>query len=312
MSWWYLRRVMPLLARLRPEVVILNTRPQYIRHLRRRWPEGRLLLFSRATVGESRSALPLLDGIIVNSPGMAAYARQYVNEAQTPVWVMPNSLGDEFKASTPDPDRFTRPEKPVVFAGRVIPEKGVLELLEAFRLVHERVPGALLLLCGASVNFKRNGSLSSYERAVQQRISTLPPGAARWVGYVPNRQMPQQYAKAVLAVFPSICLESFGMVALEAMRCGTPVVASRRPGFEELVCHGATGLLVDDPTDTAALAAAMVRILSDPDLSSRMGEAGYARSLEYRPEVAATRLEVIVREALERSGRLAPPTGFPI
>ena len=92
------------------------------------------------------------------------------------------------------------------------------------------------------------------------------------------------------------------MVALEAMRCGTPVVASRRPGFEEVVVHGETGLLVDDPTDIPALAEAILQVLRDPELARRMGEAGYRRSLEYTPEKAVERLiEIIGCYQWERS-----------
>jgi glycosyltransferase involved in cell wall biosynthesis len=304
MSWWYLRRAVLLQDRLQPDVVIINGRPQYIRYLRKQVPKGCLLMFMRATMGESRRFLHLLDGIIVNSEGMAAYARQFVDPASTPIWSMPNTLGNEFAGPTLPPDRFTRPDKQVVFAGRIIPEKGVLELLEAFRLVHERAPGTTLVLCGASANFKRNGSLTPYERAVKQRAATLPQGAVRWVGYVPNAEMPKYYGGAALAVFPSICLESFGMVALEAMRCGTPVVASRRPGFEELIRHEDTGLLVDDPSDASCLAQTMLRILKDADLAERMGKVAHRRSLDFSPIAAARRLEAIVGSALEALGRM--------
>jgi glycosyltransferase involved in cell wall biosynthesis len=303
MSWWYLRRAVPLLSRLQPDLVIINARPQYIRYLRKRVPKGRLLMFMRGSTGESRRFLHLLDGIIVNSQGMAAYARQYVNEAQTRIWMMPNSLGEEFKVSLPDCDRFTRANKQVVFAGRIIPEKGVLELLEGFRLVEERAPGTTLVICGASANFQRNRALTPYERAIQARAATLPSGAVRCVGYVPNAEMPKYYRGAALAVFPSICLESFGMVALEAMRCGTPVVASRRPGFEELIRHEETGLLVDDPSDAPCLAQTMLRLLTDAGLAERMGKAAHRRSLDFSPTAAVRRLETIVGSAVKALGR---------
>jgi len=293
MSWWYLRRARRVLDKLEPDVIIINARPQYIRYLRQSFPRNRLLLFMRGELGESRRFLNLLDGIIVNSRGMRDYAREFV-DAKIPIWQMPNTLGNEFVAPESQPDRFTRSNKTILFSGRIIPVKGVLELLNAFRFVLEKMPKVQLVLCGAGDNFKRDNDITPYERAARQRAESLPPGRVRFEGYIPNPRLGAYYANACLAVFPSIWKESFGMVALEAMRCRTPVVASRRPGFEEQIVEGETGLLVDDPTDAPTLAAAMLQILQDPALAQRMGENGYRRSLEYMPAAAVQRLEEIV------------------
>lgn len=300
LSWLYLRRVVAWMRAVQPDLVCINDRPQYIRYLRRHVPAGRLLFFMRGEMGESRRFLHLVDGIIVNSRGIGDYARELLGGHPVPIWWMPNSLGDEFPVPPPPPDRFERPEKRILYAGRIIPVKGVLELVEAFAWVHREMPGSRLLIYGASDNFDAKGRLGAYERRVRQQAASLPPGSVQFMGYVPNREMGAHYVQADVAVFPSICKESFGMVALEAMRCGTPVVGSRRPGFEELVVHGETGFLVEDPTDVPALAEAILKVLRDPDLARRMGEAGYRRSLEYVPERAVRSLKAIVREALHR------------
>jgi len=299
LSWWYLRRVVRILADLRPDLVFINDRPQYIRYLRRYVPAGRLLFFMRGEMGESRRFLHRVDGIVVNSQGIADYARELLKGDPVPIYWMPNSLGNEFPVPPPPPDRFRRREKRILYAGRIIPVKGVLELVQAFALVQQQLPKSRLLLYGAGDNFRRGGPLTPYEREVRQRAAALPKGSVQFMGYVPNREMGAHYVQADVAVFPSIWRESFGMVALEAMRCGTPVVASRRPGFEELVVHGETGFLVDDPTDIPALAEAILTLLRDPGLARRMGEAGYRRSLELTPEVAARRFAEIVHSALQ-------------
>lgn len=298
LSWWYLRRVIKVLRNLRPDVVILNDRPQYIRYLRRHVVRGRLLFLMRGEMGESRRFLHLVDGIVVNSQGIADYARELLEGAPVPIYWMPNALGNEFPVPPSLPDRFRRPEKRILYAGRIIPVKGVLELVEAFALVHRELPESRLLVYGASDNVQQNGPLTPYERQVRERAASLPAGSVQFMGYVPNREMGEHYAQADVAVFPSICKESFGMVALEAMRCGTPVVASRRPGFEELVAHGETGLLVDDPTVIPSLAEAILRVLRDPDLAARMGEAGRRRSLRYTPEKAAEQFKSILYQHL--------------
>jgi glycosyltransferase involved in cell wall biosynthesis len=82
------------------------------------------------------------------------------------------------------------------------------------------------------------------------------------------------------------------------MRCGTPVVVSRQPGFEELVLPGETGLLVDNPHVTDSLAQAILQILQNPDLARRMGQAGYQRSLDYTPEKGLQSLETVLQNYL--------------
>lgn len=302
LSWLYLRRVLTWMKMVKPDVVFINDRPQYIRYLRRHVPPGRLLFFMRGEMGESRRFLHLVDGIVVNSRGMEAYARELLGNQPMPIWHMPNTLGDEFPVPPAPPDRFTRRPYRILYAGRIIPVKGVWELLSAFELVHREIPDTELVIYGGSDNAASKGALTPYERAVRERAAALPAESVRFMGYVPNREMGAHYVQAYLAVFPSIWKESFGMVVLEAMRCGTPVVASRRPGFEELVIHGETGFLVEDPTDVPALAEAMLKLLRDPDLAHRMGEAGYRRSLGYTPGEAVRQLvEIVGRYQSERS-----------
>lgn len=299
LSLMYLRRVTRWLAALQPDLVFINNHPQYIRYLRPHVAKGRLLLFVRGEMGESSRHLPLLDGIVVNSPGIGEYVHELLGGTPMPVDLLHNSLGDEFAVPPAPADRFFRAAKRIVFAGRIIAEKGVLELLEAFELVHRRLPGVTLAIYGAGENDKRSGPLTAYEEKVRARAAQFPAGAVVLPVWVPSREMGAHYVNADLAVFPSVWKESFGMVALEAMRCGAPVVASPRPGFEELVEPNVTGILVD-PTDTPVLADAMLRILTDPALAQRMGEAGRERSMLYAPSAAAGRFAQIVSSHLER------------
>lgn len=306
LSWLYLRRVLPWLRATNPDFVFINGRPQYVRYLRRNVKGARLLLFVRAPMGESARHLQQLDGIVVNSQGMADYVRSLVKDV--PCWIVPNSLGDEFATPESAPGRFAGGRKRVLFAGRLVPEKGVSELIAAFRLVKEAIPDSELWIYGAADNFRIRGAQSEYERSLRRLASSLPAGSVEFAGYVPQKLMGAEYSRADVAVFPSIWLESFGMVALEAMRCRTPVVASRRPGFEEVIVPGETGLLVDDPTDTHALARAVIRVLQDPQQARRMGEAGYVRSLSFTPDVAAGRFAEIVETlcASNRTKDIAP------
>lgn len=296
-SWLYLRRVIPLIKEIKPDLLFINARPQYIRYLRSHVSPGRLLLFVRGPMGESHRFLHLWDGHIVNSTGIGEYIRQLLGSQHVPLYTVPNSLGEEFKTPSPPDNRFQQTPKKILFAGRIIPEKGVLELLEAFFIVHALRPDTQLLIYGASDNYKVDDNLTPYEHRIRAYATRLPVEAVRFCGYIPNKEMGKHYVEATVAVFPSIFLESFGMVALEAMRCGTPVVASRRPGFTELVIEGKTGILVNDPQNAQELANAILTIIDSPDIAQKMGIAGYLHSLNYTPESASLAFTEVVNIA---------------
>jgi len=96
--------------------------------------------------------------------------------------------------------------------------------------------------------------------------------------------------------------ESFGIALVEAMAAGLPVVATDILGYREVVTHGVHGLLV--PTrDPEALAAALVRVLTEPGLAERLGEAGRARAREFDWANVVDRLEELYRRAIERPRR---------
>jgi len=287
----YLSRACKVISALRPDVIFINSLPQYMRFLRSRFPYTKLGLFARGLMGSSRRYLSLMDGVITNSRGISVYVRQLLDGSPVPVSEIPNSLEMSFSGRRKD---NSETGKRIIYAGRTDADKGVLELLRAYRAVRDRIREARLVIVGG--NFGQRG-LSSYETLLSE-YSQENGLDVEFAGQVPNESISQHYLRADVAVFPSMCLESFGMVALEAMRCGLPVVASKRPGFEELVIPGETGVLVADPGNTESLAGAITQVLSNPELSRRLGEAGYKRSLRYTPEAAATQFERIVEEIL--------------
>ncbi|MCL4459347.1 MAG: glycosyltransferase family 4 protein [Chloroflexi bacterium] len=119
----------------------------------------------------------------------------------------------------------------------------------------------------------------------------------RFLGYVPEEDLPALYSLADLFVFPSL-YEGFGLPLLEAMACGTPVIASTSSALPEVV--GDAGLLVK-PTDVAGLAEAMGRTLSDRDLRQDMVRKGLERSKRFTWRGAAEKILRIYQRAFERS-----------
>jgi glycosyltransferase involved in cell wall biosynthesis len=103
--------------------------------------------------------------------------------------------------------------------------------------------------------------------------------------------------RSMFTVAPSIWPEPFGLVALEAAAAGKAVVASNIGGLIDIVVDDQTGILVP-PGDRAALAAAIERLIADPGLRERLGEAAVGRAAEFNPDALVPRLEGAYRRAL--------------
>jgi len=165
------------------------------------------------------------------------------------------------------------PEPLLLYVGRLQPIKGLETLLDAM----SRLPDATLLIVGGDQDEPENGHAAS----LRERVSALGlEKRVRFLGAQPQRRLRLFYAAADATVMPSY-YESFGMVALEAMACGSPVVASRVGGLQTTVRDGVTGLLVPEG-DPCALAATITRVLDDDALRWRLGREGQRWAAQHR------------------------------
>lgn len=181
----------------------------------------------------------------------------------------------------------------ILFVGRYNePRKGFKYLLRAMPYVHQQFPEARLVVVGGGKRDKFEGLMERYGvRNVD------------FVGLASPQALPRYYASCDLFCAPSISGESFGIVLLEAMASGRPVVAGDIPGYRSVMTSGKEGLLVP-PKDQHALALAIVRVLADAQLRARMTIAGQTTASRYDwPEIAARVLSVY-----DRASRSAAPS----
>ena len=181
----------------------------------------------------------------------------------------------------------------LLFVGRVSPEKGVHDLIDAFGQVAERYPNAKLDIVGPvgelPVDFIINLSdepevaqlASLYEESYEIQLRRLVPShlaeqVSFW-GSVPHDKILKHYHNTDILINPSYS-ESFGMSLVEAMASEKPVVATRVGGMQEIVKEGETGLLVERG-NISALAEAIIQLLADAELRQSMGKAGRKRVL---------------------------------
>ncbi len=161
---------------------------------------------------------------------------------------------------------LSRSASVLLFAGRIAREKNLDLLLAALEILCRRRPEAELVIAGDGPDRDR---LENVARALGVA------GRVRFIGWVPHAEMESCYRAADVFVSASVT-ETQGLALLEAMAAGSPVVAARGPGVVDLIEDEADGLLV--PTAAAPFAAAVERILADPELGRRLGAAARKRA----------------------------------
>lgn len=196
-----------------------------------------------------------------------------------------------------DVDRFARAARidlglgrKLLFVGRLDARKGFHLAVAAFaRLAAERGDLRLVVVGDGP----ERGAAGSLATELRERVLFL--------GTLPNRDLPAVHAACDVFVAPNTGGESFGIVLVEAMAAGLPVVASAIPGFDEVVRDGVDGILVP-PGDVGALAHALARVLDERDLAAGLRRAGRERARAFSWNVVLPRLEAVYRKARSSAG----------
>lgn len=203
--------------------------------------------------------------------------------------VLPNGVEVErFAKADPWPlpgDGPGGPLRPVLFVGRHEPRKGLEVLLEAFAGL-DPSSRAVLWVAGDGP-------------ATEQLGAGAPPGV-EWLGRISDDELARRLRAASAFCAPSIHGESFGVVLLEAMAAGTPIVASDIAGYRDVARHGREAVLVG-AGDAPALRDALHRVLDDSELGAELVEAGAARAATFSMERLAERYVSLYEAVLERS-----------
>jgi phosphatidyl-myo-inositol alpha-mannosyltransferase len=199
--------------------------------------------------------------------------------------VIPNGVDVErFGAAAPAED--LPPGRRLLWVGRLDPQKGFRVAVRAFERLAPEVPDLTFVVAGDG---KDRSALAELPLPVRERVIVL--------GTVDRDRLPRYLAAADAFVSPAVGQESFGIVLVEAMASGLPVVATDIPGYREVVDDGVEGLLVP-PRDPAALADSLQRVLEDEELAKSLGEAGRARARRYSWDVVGGDVEAVYQEVL--------------
>jgi phosphatidyl-myo-inositol alpha-mannosyltransferase len=221
------------------------------------------------------------------SEAAASFLRRAVPDAA--VEIVPNGV-DVGAFADAQPAADLPPGRRILWVNRLDAQKGFPIAVAALSKVLSEIPDAVLVVVGEGRDREALGLLTESARA---RVDMR--------GSVPNEQVPSYHAASDVFVSPAVGQESFGIVLVEAMAAGVPVVATDIPGYREVVSDGIEGLLVP-PRDPEALAAGLVRVLTESGLAARLGEAGRERARSFDWPIVVDRLEELYGRAIESAG----------
>ena len=233
------------------------------------WPISKMMLYRRRRK---------LDGKIAVSKPAMDYASKHIPGEYT---IIPNGIDlGHFSPNVLPIERFCDGKINILFVGRLEKRKGLDHLLKAYRNVKKEAPDCRLIVVGPGVRFRRK-----YEKYVRRKgLEDVV-----FAGMVAYDELPRYYKTADIFCSPATGRESFGIVLLEAMALGKPVVATSIEGYASVITGGKEGLLVS-PKGSKELARALMALMTDESLRQQMGATGLITAQEYNWEKIARRV----------------------
>lgn len=276
------------LAPLLPLMVLQHSRAVNVGTFHAYSQRPHLYRMTRRAVGRWQRRL---HGRIAVSPA----ARDFVSPhfPGYPYRVIPNGIDfQRFASAEPFPHlKDGRPN--ILFVGRKDERKGLRYLLETFLTIRALVTNPRLIIVGP-------GEPDRECFALLEAAYAVDPDSVLVTGPVSASDVPRYYASADVFCSPATGGESFGIVLLEAMAAGAPVVASDIDGYRNVVSHDDNGLLIP-ARDAKAIGNAVLSVLNDQFLSQRLAEAGRRTSERYSWDRVASQVEDYYRHCIEEA-----------
>jgi phosphatidylinositol alpha-mannosyltransferase len=195
--------------------------------------------------------------------------------------IIPNGIDLEHFSPTVSPlEEYMDGKINIVFVGRMEKRKGVEYLIKAYQLFKPDFPDCRLIIVGPGTRLRKKYEKAVAEYGLRDVIFT---------GNVDYDYLPRYYKTADICCAPATGHESFGIVLLEAMATGKPVVASGIPGYASVITNGSEGLLVP-PKQEVPLAQAITTLMRNEPLRRKIGETGRAKAADYGWEQVSRRV----------------------
>ncbi|WP_202305805.1 lipopolysaccharide N-acetylglucosaminyltransferase [Dryocola clanedunensis] len=248
-------------------VIVVHNSLKLYRQIRKRSPEAHLVLHMHNAF-EPQGIDPNAK-IIVPSLFLQNYYRQFLPAAD--IVIVPNGI--DLNAYTVDAKTknirgefgISETDTVLFYAGRIVPDKGVLLLLKAFEKISKQRNEIKLVVIG-DPHSSEKGEKATYQQQARELSARLRPDCIM-VGSVRPEEMHKYYPLADLVIIPSQFEEPFCMVAIEAMAANKPVLVSTRGGMIEFVQKDSTGYHLSEPMTAESIQRDIEKVLNDPEKS---------------------------------------------
>ncbi|WP_083573892.1 glycosyltransferase family 4 protein [Rossellomorea aquimaris] len=251
-----------MIKEIAPDIIQVENRPRYVQLLRSLLPYQKIVLSLHSTAFISPPALPkeelircirMADRVVVNSEFLKEIIIQRTGCTKDKVFV--NHLGvDTAQFRSKWLSNLKKPRKAfkkiqnlesrkvLLYVGRLRKMKGIHHLLNVMPALIKKHPDICLVIVGsASYSSARK---TKYVLKLEETAERFP-GHVKFIPFIPHSSIQQWFQLADIAYVPSTGKEAFGLVNVEAMACGVPVIASKAGGMKEIIEHGKTGYLIE-------------------------------------------------------------------
>ncbi|WML39954.1 glycosyltransferase family 4 protein [Neobacillus sp. OS1-2] len=289
----YIQQIIKQLQDIEPDIIQIENRPRFVKMVRLAMPKVKIILVMQSTRFMSRPHIGTMeltacfeaaDAIVVNSHFLKEYILKETPCSTSKIEV--NHLGvdvEQFQSKWQGEQKATvvrlkrewkvTDKKILLYMGRLIEIKGVHHILEAMPEIIKNDPSIILFIAG--ITLTTTPEYTAYERRLQKLAEKMKEHVI-FTPFVPHEQIQHWYQLADLLVVPSEA-EPFGLVNVEAMATGTPVIATNSGGIPEIIDHGKTGILINPDQVRDELISQISSLFLTPAKLKQMGEAGMLR-----------------------------------
>ncbi|WP_186446103.1 glycosyltransferase family 4 protein [Paenibacillus cremeus] len=276
----YLRNALKKVAHRHYDMIQIDNRPRFVKRVRKVFPTTPIAVFLHSvtfisppmtSLKQAANDLGYADLIIGNSSSLKkTILKRFPNLRNKVHYVHLGVNLKEYRPPTLQVRIHARRKHKVsgrfaiLFAGRLIPRKGIPVLMKAVKTVQKSVPSVKLLVAG--------GTGKRAYKAYLQRLGQTLNIPVSFKGYVSRSEMPRFYWSGDCFVCPSQGLEAFGLVNVEAMASGLPCIASKNGGIAEIIKHDQNGLLVDDFSNPKQFAKQIIRVAHNSKIAKRLAK----------------------------------------
>lgn len=290
-SYRYAREIASHLHIIQPDIVQVENRPRLVKWLRRLGPiRSRYWLSLHSTTFISRPHIGLKElqrcvksahSLTVNSHFLKRYVQGRVQISAAKCRVNYLGVDTDLFVSRWEPEQAElrqqqleamgyRDKRIILYVGRLMKEKGVHHILNVMPHIARRFPEAVLVVVGSA--YYGSDRLTPYVKKLFA-LGSRTPANVRFVSFVPHDHIHAWFRLADFVVVPSFRKEAFGLVNVEAMATGVPVIATKAGGMKEIIVHEQTGYLLDSKHIEVEMRQRFTSLLENPQLCKQLGEA---------------------------------------